>query len=148
MLLFQSVPTAPTALPWYQVAAGIIAVPAAVIGLPYTWILLRKARLESKKVELEILEKTMQLGGDAAIAAQMRLPETLPANLYLMGSLLLRYILYVLVLEISGILQTPLNWLLLAMNSVLMANNAAGAKAFPRVTLTWFAGIFASGLVS
>jgi hypothetical protein len=44
-------------IPWWQVATGILAIPAAVIGLIYTYRLSTKTRLESRKLQLEILEK-------------------------------------------------------------------------------------------
>jgi hypothetical protein len=44
-------------IPWWQVATGILAIPAAVIGLIYTYRLSAKTRLESRKLQLEILEK-------------------------------------------------------------------------------------------
>lgn len=58
-----------TELPqWYEAATGIIAIPAALIGLPYAYLLIGKTRLESQKIKLdnqktklEILEKQHQL---------------------------------------------------------------------------------------
>jgi hypothetical protein len=45
------------ALPWWQVVTGILAIPAALIGLVYTYRLSQKTRLEARKLQLEILEK-------------------------------------------------------------------------------------------
>lgn len=39
---------------WWQVATGILGVPAAVLGLVLTWQLVGKARLESSKIRLEL----------------------------------------------------------------------------------------------
>jgi hypothetical protein len=47
---------------WYEVAAGILAIPAAVLGLAYSYILIKKTRLEARKTELEIREKEGRLG--------------------------------------------------------------------------------------
>jgi hypothetical protein len=47
----------PNTIPWWQVTTGIIAIPAAVVGLIYTYRLSTKTRLESRKLQLEILEK-------------------------------------------------------------------------------------------
>jgi hypothetical protein len=46
--------------PWYKVIAGIIAIPASVIGLAVSYRLFRKTNLESRKLELEIREKEQQ----------------------------------------------------------------------------------------
>lgn len=46
---------------WWQVAAGILAIPTAVLGLVYTFHLMKKSRLESRKIELEIEEKEVAL---------------------------------------------------------------------------------------
>jgi hypothetical protein len=43
--------------PWYKIAAGVIAVPGAAIGLLVSWNMMRKTRLETKKLEIEIAEK-------------------------------------------------------------------------------------------
>jgi len=47
----------PKPIPWWQVVTGIIDIPAAVVGLIYTYRLSAKTRLESRKLQLEILEK-------------------------------------------------------------------------------------------
>jgi hypothetical protein len=43
---------------WWQVATGIIAIPAGLIGLVYSWFLVQKTRLETAKLAVEIAEKT------------------------------------------------------------------------------------------
>lgn len=48
-------------VPWWQVATGIIGVPAAILGLVLTWILVQKTRLEAQKTKLEIREKERAL---------------------------------------------------------------------------------------
>ncbi len=47
----------PTALPWWQVVTGVLAIPTAILGLVYTYRLSQKTRLESQKLQLDILEK-------------------------------------------------------------------------------------------
>lgn len=46
---------------WYEIAGGIIAIPAAIIGIFYSIELIKKTRLESQKAELEINEKRQRL---------------------------------------------------------------------------------------
>lgn len=44
-------------IPWWKVVTGIIAIPAGMVGLIYSYRLTQKTRLESRKLELDILEK-------------------------------------------------------------------------------------------
>ncbi len=46
---------------WWDVVGGILAIPAAILGLTYSYILIRKTRLEARKTELEIVEKEKAL---------------------------------------------------------------------------------------
>jgi hypothetical protein len=43
--------------PWYKITTGVIAIPAALVGLVFSYRVLRKTNLEARKLELEILEK-------------------------------------------------------------------------------------------
>jgi hypothetical protein len=65
--LFQQ--TVATKVPtWYEQASGILAIPITIIGAAYSYVLIKKTRLEVRKTELEIREKEKQLypiGGDA-----------------------------------------------------------------------------------
>lgn len=47
--------------PWWEMVGGILAIPAAALGLAYSYILIRKTRLEARKTELEIVEKETAL---------------------------------------------------------------------------------------
>jgi len=42
---------------WWEITTGVLAIPAAVVGLAYSILLLKKTRLESRQIELDILEK-------------------------------------------------------------------------------------------
>jgi hypothetical protein len=46
---------------WWEVASGIVAIPVALMGLAYSYILIKKTNLESKKIQLEIVEKQSKL---------------------------------------------------------------------------------------
>jgi hypothetical protein len=48
-------------LVWWQVVTGILAIPAALLGLFYSYFLIRKTRLEARKLELDIREKERDL---------------------------------------------------------------------------------------
>lgn len=46
---------------WWQTTVGVLSIPASIIGLAYSWVLIRKTRLEARKTELEIREKEQEL---------------------------------------------------------------------------------------
>ncbi len=46
---------------WLEISTGLIAIPATIIGIVYSYVLIRKTRLETKKTELEIREKETAL---------------------------------------------------------------------------------------
>jgi len=48
-------------LEWWQVGAGIIALPAGILGLLFSYYQIQKTRLESRKLELELQEKEREL---------------------------------------------------------------------------------------
>lgn len=51
------VQTVPEPKHWWEIIGGIIAIPVALIGIAYSYVLIKKTRLESRKMELEIAEK-------------------------------------------------------------------------------------------
>ena len=51
---FAAAETAEKVHQWYEVVGGILAIPVAIFGLAYSYILLTKTRLEVRKTELEI----------------------------------------------------------------------------------------------
>src|SRR5262249_53092506 len=131
--------TAPVAPPWYQVATGIIAVPAALIALVYSIALLKKARvealkldvdrrkaaietkkmvLESQKLEMEIREKL-----NSAVPSSGHLEASLNAINTLfqtqqVGLLLLRFIILYLVLGIWRLLSAAYEYAFFGVISV------------------------------
>lgn len=91
---------------WYEITTGILAIPAAIIGLAYSFILIRKTRLEAKKTELEILEKQKQLR--QALEAQPVEVQNLivPAAENRVGLyLVLRFVLLYLILHAWGLIE-------------------------------------------
>jgi hypothetical protein len=68
-----------TPLQWWQVAAGILAIPATLIGLIYSYVLLKKTRLEIQVLEIQLRERQSQaikIGGSQTtdIKTQPTLP--------------------------------------------------------------------------
>jgi hypothetical protein len=46
---------------WYKIATGIIAIPAALLGVLISWNMVRKTRLETRKLQLEIDDRERTL---------------------------------------------------------------------------------------
>ncbi len=60
----------PKQLHWFEIVTGVLGIPAALIGLAYSYVLIRKTRLEAVKAELEIEEKRRSLAEPGAPADQ------------------------------------------------------------------------------
>jgi len=58
---------------WYKVAAGIIAIPAAMLGLLVSWNMMKKTRMETRKLELEITEKQKAILTGASPAEKLEI---------------------------------------------------------------------------
>ena len=56
---------------WYEIATGVIAIPAALLGLLYTFLLSQKARLEAEKLRRE-LEPTQIAEGESPSDQSLR----------------------------------------------------------------------------
>jgi hypothetical protein len=102
---------------WYEQVTGVLAIPAAMIGCAYSYLLINKTRLESKKLELEIHEKSVAAATEPPASAAALAPghpaeaitETLVNRRY--SVLILRYIVLELSLSIYSGCTAPLNWL-------------------------------------
>ena len=87
---------------------GILAIPAAVIGLVYSWVLIKKTRLEAAKLTAELeVEKQHQTASFESSAATPTVspPATSSLSALARGTipyLLLRYVLLELVLALWG----------------------------------------------
>lgn len=91
---------------WYEVAAGVLAIPATLIGLAYSFVLIRKTSIESRKLKLEIREKEREFSEDnietseehaRAVGAAIRDS--------LVASILLRFALMYVVLALWGMIS-------------------------------------------
>jgi hypothetical protein len=58
---------------WYKVVAGIIAIPAAVLGIIVSWNMMQKTRLETRKLELEINDKERAVRKEVSPAEKLAL---------------------------------------------------------------------------
>jgi hypothetical protein len=87
---------------WWDAAGGILTIPVTIVGLAYSYALIKKTRLESRKIEIELREKEEQLqeltGGHSDTARKVLEPLTRPL---IEGrqtqSLLLRFVILYLI---------------------------------------------------
>lgn len=98
-LLLQAAEGSPA---WYEVATGIIAIPVTLVGALGSWYLVKKLRLESKKLDLELQEKAAELSdaqrkNDPIAAARVVAGPVLAGRR--VQELLLRFVLLYLVLQ-------------------------------------------------
>src|ERR1700726_4554496 len=47
---------------WWQIATGILAIPAAILGLVYSYFQIQKTRLETRKIALEVRQTEKESG--------------------------------------------------------------------------------------
>lgn len=67
-------------LSWWQVGAGVLSIPATLLGLAYTWALIRKTKLESRKIQLEIVEKEAAAFPTATSSPQVSSEALIPSK--------------------------------------------------------------------
>jgi hypothetical protein len=95
---------AQTSRPWWENVEGILAIPVLLVGLIYSWALLKKNRLEMRKIELEILEKerglSEHLGRQDPVIQEVMQPLLANRNVQF---LILRFIVLYLVLAAWGL---------------------------------------------
>jgi len=57
----QATPTASQELAWWQVVTGILAIPTTIIGLAYSYILIKKTNLDMEKTHAEIEKIALEI---------------------------------------------------------------------------------------
>src|SRR5262245_53356504 len=87
---------------WWQVATGILAIPAAMIGLIYSWFLVQKTRLETKKLASEIATQAKKASAAPVSGQEIVLPTREAVIQATVPLLLLRYVLLHLLWSIWG----------------------------------------------
>ena len=98
---------------WWEQVPGILAIPAALLGLAYSYILIRKTRLEAHKTELEIIEKQKALGLLAQSQSEAAKQIVRPIIEGRQGQLLvLRCVLLYAVLTLWGAVESAFGFLL------------------------------------
>lgn len=105
--------TGSSSIPWYQVATGVIAIPAALLTIYGGVVLSRKTRLESRKLELDIAaaegKQVTDSGSMLQIGSSERTPRAIVASV---EGYVIRFILLYLTFEIVGFLLSAINPLL------------------------------------
>ncbi len=99
---------------WWEVIAGIIAIPTGLLGLVVSYATYKKTGLESKKLELEILEKEKEFAkAPPPTAEQQRVADVIIKPLIdntRVNYFLLRFILLSLMLLFWAILEKGFNF--------------------------------------
>lgn len=113
-LLAEAADTAKEGIPWTTVLTAIVSVPATIFTLIGSAWLIKKTRLENRKLELEIEEKEIALGKVAATSSDKAFAELVAQPLFegrRVQEIILRSILLILMLQawkIGGLLLTYL----------------------------------------
>jgi len=93
---------------WYEIATDVLAIPAAIIGLCYSIILIQKTRLESAKLKIEIQEKESELSNSPQpTLSRTSVPESSTTFVHF---LLMRFIILFLMIQAWGILESGLDF--------------------------------------
>lgn len=95
---------APKEPEWYELVAGILAIPATLIGLAYSYVLIKKTSIESRKLSLEVQEKEILLSKDKTLSKHdhERIIGTVIRD-SIVASILLRFALMYVVLQLWGL---------------------------------------------
>jgi hypothetical protein len=109
----QSLGASPQQPQWWQVVAGVLAIPAAILGIAYSYILIRKTKLDARKTELEILEKERALNalGKTHIETAKEIVRPIIENKKAQV-LVLRFALLYVMLSLWGLVESGFGFLM------------------------------------
>ena len=96
--------------PWYKVDAGVIAVPGAAIGLLVSWNMMRKTRLETKKLEIEIAEKQHAISQQSSPAEKLELLASPLGETRRALLIIIRYVLLDITLRLWNFVPTVVSF--------------------------------------
>lgn len=103
---------------WWEAVGGILAIPAAVLSLAYSYLLIKKTRLEAQKTELEIHEKEIELrkvtAGQSETTRQMIAPIIQSKQAQY---LILRFVLLYVVLQLWSLVTSA--WSMLVSGTII-----------------------------
>jgi hypothetical protein len=121
---------------WWQVVAGILAIPTAAIGLVYTWFLIKKTRLESAKIAQELAEKEQTIRSQS-VATTTPLDEdrVFALKRTAISYLILRFIIFELLLYLWGLISSLFH---AAWFGITLGLFTAAQKLFGMQNELWF----------
>lgn len=134
------------AIPWWTMVTGIIAIPAAVLAIAVSYVMVKKTRLESRKLELEIAEKESLLGS-ADARSTGRSVEVSATEILLedrrVQDLILRSILLLFILQTWNIVERLVDTFIVSMG-VSFAALWPEPALFIEATFYWLLLVFKS----
>jgi hypothetical protein len=108
---------------WYEIIGGVLAIPATIIGVVYSYILLKKTNLESKKIQLEIKEKEQVIVEQNIVQSEQVKEIVKPFfRTQLVHQIILRYIILELISRLFSLFAGGYSFLLSGI-SVVTYNN-------------------------
>jgi hypothetical protein len=128
-------------LHWWEIATGIIAIPAAVFGLVVAYATFRKTHLEATKIELEIREKQQAIAASGASEDVQRVARSLIDPLVdnaRINYIIVRFILLYLILAFWEVFSKILN--VLMTGTFLAWTQLLGMSAQGMPTISFFGG--------
>lgn len=126
--------------PWWKVATGIIGVPAALLGLYYTYRLAEKTRLESLKLQRELQDEAL-IEPEAAIAAPAATLSPIKARMIVTRTqeFFIRYIILELAARAWGAIASIITPLISLSTNVLA--NSASFREHDVIRYSLYAGV-------
>lgn len=108
---------------WYEIIGGVLAIPATIIGLAYSYILIKKTNLESKKIELEIREKE-KIIVEQGVSQSEQVKEIVKpfVRTQLVHQIILRYIILELIVRLFSLFAGSYNFLISGITVVAYDN--------------------------
>jgi hypothetical protein len=119
MLIFFQDAAASKSAHWWEIITGVLAIPAAIIGLKYSYHLTEKTRLEITKTELEIEEKRRLLG-QPAVSTSPVAGATSGMGSKITDFLILRFLILYLFTRLWGLAEDVLRTALHGIGFVLV----------------------------
>lgn len=136
-LAFAQIAEEPKPLHWWEIVSGMLAIPVTLVGLAYSYVLIKKTGIESRKneieirkIELEVKEKTLALAGSDKSTAAMLAPISELADVSVRSQagnlIVIRFVFFLLILiliNFAGILLRLVGGLVLLSVMAVTQNN-------------------------
>ena len=107
---------------WYKVATGVIGIPVALLGLVLTFNVLRKTTLESRKLELEIQQKHLEVQAASSDQDAVRTIAAPVVDTQRVLLLIVRFVVLELTVRLWNVVPSAVNYVTgIATNVALFA---------------------------